>query len=305
MTPFFNKLSLLGLTLFAGLGNANAQYDQFVEIKFTPHGSSEKEIVKHVGEDAESFDITSYINQNLDKGEMLIRGRLHTELSHTKIRFDSGKITDKNANMCESVHSETKPFIGIGSTGMDDFSGVLLERIVEKSAAEDASFHAGDVISYIDDYEIRSVCDLLRTVKKLNVGQQVSVTYNDGGADKNKDVIVGSREVRQVSWKSCPATASVENPVIHAAVAAAPAYNVFPNPSTGVSNLTFEHDSTGELSIEIFDLNGKRIFAQDKIDFDHYYEDVIDIANQASGIYIVELRLNGQKFTKELVVHQN
>jgi len=304
MTPFFNKLSILGLTLFAGLGNAIAQHDQFVEIKFTPNGSTEKEIVKHVDKEAENFNLTDYINDNINKGEILISGRLSSELSYTKIRFDSRKVSDKNANFCESIKSEIKPFIGIGSIGMDDFSGVLLERIIDDSAADEAAFHAGDVISYIDDNEIRSVCDLLSTVRKLEVGQQISVTYNDGGADDKRDVVVGSREVHQVTWKSCPVTASVEIPVTHNTIASTPEYNVFPNPSTGISNLTFEHDSKGELSIEIFDLQGKRVFVQDKIDFDHYYEDVINIANQPSGIYIVELSLNGEKFTKELVVQQ-
>ena len=303
MTPFFNKLSILGLTLFAGFGNANAQHDQFVEIKFTPNGSTAKEIVKHVGEEAETFDVTSYINDHIDKGEILISGRLSSELTYTKIRFDSRKIVNKDANFCTSVQSDVKPFIGVASTGMDDFSGVLLERIIDKSAADEAAFHAGDVISYIDDYEIRSVCDLMSTVRKLKIGQQVSVTYNDGGADDLRDVIVGSREVRQITWKACEATAQVEIPVVQNTISKAE-YSVFPNPSSGVSNLTFEHDSRGELAIEIFDLQGKRVFMQDKIDFDHYYEDVIDIANQPSGIYIVELHLNGETFTKELVVQQ-
>ena len=309
MTRFFNKLPILGLALFTGLGTVHAQHDQFVEIKFTPAGSSEKEVQKFVGEDAETFDLTAYINENIDNGDILISGRLSNDITYTRITFDSRKFADNKASFCQTVRSEVKPFLGVATSGMEDFSGVLLERIIDNSSAAKAEFQAGDVISYIDDREIRSVCDLKSTINKLEVGQQVEVTYNEGADNIKTFLNVGSRDFKYITWKSCEpaAVAEAEVEVIQNEVKPASAdlaYELFPNPSTGVSTLTFEHDSRGELSIEIFDLQGKRIFMQDKIDFDHYLKKDINVANQPSGIYLVELTLNGESFTKELVVQR-
>ena len=80
------------------------------------------------------------------------------------------------------------------------------------------------------------------------------------------------------------------------------ATELFPNPSTGISTLTFEHEGRGKLSVEIFDLQGKRVFKKGKINFDTFYKEEINLSNQPSGLYIVELNLDGKKFTKELVI---
>jgi len=304
----YNKLPILGLALFTGLGTIHAQHDQFVEIKFTPSGSSEKEVKTVVGEDVETFDLTAYINENINNGEIIINGRLTNDITYTRISFDSRKIEDKNASFCQTVRTEVKPFLGVASSGMEDFSGVLLERIIDNSSAAEADFQAGDVISYINDREIRSVCDLMSTVKRLEIGQEVEVTYNTGAENTKKNVSIGSREHNYITWKSCGPVATAEIEVTHEDVKptiADHAYELFPNPSTGVSTLTFEHDSRGELTIEVFDLQGKRIFKQDKIDFDHFYKKDINIANQPSGLYLVELTLNGESFTKELVIQRH
>lgn len=309
MTQIFNKFNLLaGLLALGSIGlNAQQNAEQSITVNFTPNGKTVKQSKTYTGAEAENFDITAYINDNIDKGDIYIRGLKSNDLEYSRIHFDSRKFDTKDdVYFCESVKSESKPFIGIATTGMDDFSGVLLERVINESAADEAAFYAGDVISYIDDYEIRSVCDLKIAVSKLDVGQEVEVTYDRTTPEDKKNMVVGSRKVHSVTWKEC---AVDPNPEVQIATAVAAEiadheFGIFPNPSNGISTITFENESKGMLSIEIFDLQGKRIYTQDKIEFDNYYEEEINISNQSSGIYLIELSLNGKKYTKELVVAQ-
>ena len=186
---------------------------------------------------------------------------------------------------------------------MDDFSGVLIERILEGTAASRASLEAGDVISHINDTEIRSTCDLKIAVSKLEIGEQIEITYDGAADDLKKDIIVGSREQHRISWKTCAvATATVPVQQNVTPIEDAAAFAVFPNPSNGISTLTFENESRGALNVRVYDLQGRLILAQDKPNFDGYYEEEINISNQPAGIYLVELSLNGKKYTKELVI---
>jgi len=308
MTQIFNKLTILAGCMAFGSMTLSAQHaDQFITVNFTPNGKTVNQTKTYQGADAENFDITAYINDNIEKGHIKISGRKSSDLEYTRIHFDSKKIKDaEGATFCKSVKTEAKPFIGIASSGMDDFSGVLLERVIEESAADQATLTSGDVISYIDDYEIRSVCDLKVAVSKLDIGQQVEVTYDRVTPKDLLNLTVGSRQQHIVTWDVCTEeqTPNVQITTEVAAELADHKFDIFPNPSSGVSTITFENASKGELNIEVFDLTGKLIYTQDKIEFENYFEDEINISNQPSGIYLVELFLNGKKYTKELVIAQ-
>ena len=114
---------------------------------------------------------------------------------------------------------------------------------------------------------------------------------------------MGSRDQHLITWKTCAvavATVPVQQNITP--ITDATAFEVYPNPSNGISTLTFENENRGELNIKVYDLQGRLILDQDKLDFDGYYEEQINISNQPAGIYLVELSLNGEKYTKELVI---
>ncbi len=304
MIKLFNKLSLGLAGIFLASASVSAQdVTHYVELQFFPD-KGEKVITKYDGEKAANFDITAYINEHVSNGDIIVNGIIRSDAEYTRIKFDSRKIENsQSATFCQTKTTEAKPFIGVASSGMDDFSGVLLERIIDGSAASRASFEAGDVISYINDTEIRSTCDLKIAVSKLEIGEQIEVTYDGSMDDLKKDVIVGSREQHKISWKTCAvATATIPVQQNVTEIEEAAAFAVFPNPSKGISTLTFENESRGILNVRVFDLQGRLILEQGKPNFDGYYNEEINISNQPAGIYLVELALNGKKYTKELVI---
>ncbi len=305
MFKIFNKLSLGLAGLFLASASLSAQQaDQYLEVKFIPENGVEKIVARYNGQKAADFDVTTYINENISEGDIIVNGAIRADLEYTRIKFDSRKIENaESAHFCQTTSTETRPFFGVASSAMDDFSGVLLERVIDGTAAHEASFEAGDVISFINDSEIRSTCDFKIAVSKLEVGEEIQVTYDGEAEGQQKEVVVGSREHHLISWKTCAvATTTVEVQQNITSLRNTAAFEVFPNPSNGVSTLTFKNESKGELNIKVYDLQGKLILTQDKIDFEGYYEEEINISNQPAGIYLVEMSLNGEQFTKELVV---
>ena len=77
---------------------------------------------------------------------------------------------------------------------------------------------------------------------------------------------------------------------------------MFPNPSEGVSTLIFENENRGELNIKVYDLQGKLVWEQAKVDFEGYYQEEINLTNSPSGIYLVKMTLNGEQYTEEMVI---
>ena len=64
--------------------------------------------------------------------------------------------------------------VGLASYfGLGDRNGVLISRIVATSPAEKAGLKPGDVIISIDGEKIKNTEDLIRTVLKKNIGEQV------------------------------------------------------------------------------------------------------------------------------------
>lgn len=82
-------------------------------------------------------------------------------------------------------------------------------------------------------------------------------------------------------------------------------WNIFPNPIEGYSILNYELSAASQVTIEIFDLLGKRVaFVADERQTAGEYQYSIGqyLENQSSGVYFVSMQINGQKITKKLMV---
>ena len=75
---------------------------------------------------------------------------------------------------------------------------------------------------------------------------------------------------------------------------------VYPNPSNGMINIAINNYS-GELNIQIFDLNGRKVYNQNVNDFN--LEKALDLNSLQKGIYL--LKMNGQdlSFTKKIILN--
>jgi hypothetical protein len=81
----------------------------------------------------------------------------------------------------------------------------------------------------------------------------------------------------------------------------AAAINLYPNPSTGLFNLYLELYKRSDLGIQVTDLSGKVVYAE-QVRKALTYQGEIDLSNLAKGVYIMSLQAGENKIFRKLVI---
>ena len=78
---------------------------------------------------------------------------------------------------------------------------------------------------------------------------------------------------------------------------------VFPNPTANLTNLSFNLSESKQVSIEVFDITGKRLIQEEMgqmVQGNQFIE--LDVANLPEGFYFLNLRLNDEVITKKISI---
>lgn len=78
--------------------------------------------------------------------------------------------------------------------------------------------------------------------------------------------------------------------------------NFSPNPSNGKFKVGFKVPQQGELSVKVFDLDGKEIFTRYFNQFGGYFSETIDLNEQSDGIYLFEIMLDRARLIRKIVI---
>lgn len=94
------------------------------------------------------------------------------------------------------------PFLGVtlnsvdasnaAQLGVSVQSGAYVESVQAGSPAEQAGILAGDVITTVEEKNISTSAELIIEVRRLDIGQTVSVVVNRGGSSQTFEVVLGS-----------------------------------------------------------------------------------------------------------------
>ena len=76
----------------------------------------------------------------------------------------------------------------------------------------------------------------------------------------------------------------------------------FPNPSNGEFTLKFELEDEGDVLIRIVNFDGKLIYNEKLKNFFGQYDKKIDIKDQPSGTYFLNVEQNGKMSTSKLLI---
>ena len=77
----------------------------------------------------------------------------------------------------------------------------------------------------------------------------------------------------------------------------------YPNPSNGDFNLSFEAAETGDVAIRVINADGRRVYTEKLKNFSGRYDKKIDLTDEASGVYFLNISQNGKVMNKKLVVN--
>lgn len=78
--------------------------------------------------------------------------------------------------------------------------------------------------------------------------------------------------------------------------------NFSPNPNNGKFNLTFGLENKGDVNIQIFDMNGKSVYQENKKNFKGKYSNDIDISGNEKGVYFLNITQGKNSTTKKVVL---
>ena len=76
---------------------------------------------------------------------------------------------------------------------------------------------------------------------------------------------------------------------------------VYPNPSDGIFNISFNVEKTNNIEIKIIDLTGRTVFTDNQNNYSGIYKKQIDISSFAKGTYILNIK-SGNKIKTEKIV---
>ena len=301
----------LALILVTSLAfNLNAQssgqiYSQQIILTETL-ANKKVERTKLENSEAATFDFAKFISENLYKKDFTIRGVVQTESGRTYTNFNSKEFSTSGdcTQFCEQVESiEKQPYLGVGAVPIEDFEGVMIETVIKNSAAEKAGIQPGDIITNIEEFEIRSGCDLTIAIRNHAVGEKISIRYVRDEDPETLDATLGYRLKTMISFAPC---CNEENPIEAAASLEVADQSVvlFPNPSYGVSQMIFKSTDMDEVTMTISDVTGKEIIRRNYDEFDGYLTESIDLTEYTQGMYFMTIYQNDNVYTEKIVLQR-
>jgi hypothetical protein len=82
-----------------------------------------------------------------------------------------------------------------------------------------------------------------------------------------------------------------------------PIMEFYPNPSDGLFNLDLHAPGKGAVQVEVFNLDGKRIFAEKKLQSEGKVQTQIDLRGHPAGTYLLVLRQGKDSLSRKIVLH--
>ncbi len=293
-----------GLSLEAQQINQEENIFQRMTINLV-HPDQEIERIELNDIEVEQFKVAQFLEENAINGKIQLRGTIMSEHVVTKMRFDSKDLTENSdcPSFCRKVQKiEQIPFLGVATQNEDAFEGISINKIIDNTAAEDAGLQIGDIITHVDEEEIRSGCDLRSLISTYEVGQNVEVQFIRNQRTARVQTALGFRLVKEVSWVNCcnmptldlAATNNIHNTTL----------DLFPNPNNGLAQMHYTSSQKGPLKISVTDVSGRIIYQKEIINFDGVHQEYLNLTGQAEGIYFVHLVQADQIQTKKMVVQK-
>lgn len=84
----------------------------------------------------------------------------------------------------------------------DTESPVVIDGIIEESAAEEAGLQKGDIITKIDGQAVTTIDATIKAIKKHKAGEAVEVTYTRDGQENSMSITLKKRKDKAFFWKN-------------------------------------------------------------------------------------------------------
>ena len=257
-------------------------------------------------------DMESLIADQMKEGRFFFQGSNKSAALVERFSFDSRDFDPATDNFCRTIlEKSTEPFLGVANFPTEDFTGVIIEDVIDGTSADAIGIVVGDVLESINGEDVSSPCELTTIIHDLEPGAAIVVHVNRNGNEIDLNGNLGGRTLHQVSWIPCieddttPTELSLtsDNDDLGNTPVFLPSNIVIsPNPSNGHFTMTFTSEVSAPIYISIMNVHGRIIFEQSLKDFDGFYNRVMDLDRYAAGVYYLNITQNGVIYREKIII---
>lgn len=207
--------------------------------------------------------------------------------------------------------------------------GAYVGAIIQKTNAVRMGLQAKDILVRVNEFELKDWHDLEYAMDNIDPCEPITVQYyRDGKYAKTSTY--PSRTRYEEDMPTCPEVIeeTEEEEVVEVApiqeeeeeeteVEAKPttsnnastlnnnsleALEIFPNPSAGIINVSFNLAQQGITSLEIYNIEGKQVYQRALGNFEGNYNERIDLSEEAPGTYFVRVLQGDETMVKKVVI---
>jgi len=300
-------LTLILLAIFAQFSFAQVEeadiLSMFLHVSTITEGSKSPVSKNLRDSEALNFDVANHLKSN-PNAQVRIFGNLRTKTETFSYSFDSKEL-EKGAcfdNFClEVIGLEKIPQLGVQITPMDDFSGVLVDEVLQGTPADESGISQGDVIEYLGENLISTACELTTAIADETPGDATTIVIERDGHRIKKDLIVGFKLKKKLTWKPC----CNEDISIEIAKEDHKALSVYPNPTRSFAQFEFKTSSDDRATLYLTDIAGRLIYQQSLDPKKGFMKDILDLSKYPSGLYLINIEQNGSVLTEKLVLQRD
>ena len=175
--------------------------------------------------------------------------------------------------------------------------GVIILKIVPKTAAEDNDFQPYDVVLKVDEIEVNRRGDAMKLVSSYMPFDVVTFTISRKGQTIIKKVTLGARTTKIVQEKvCCEETLSILNK---------DNISVFPSPAVVNLNVSFKTVVQDEYKFSIYMSNGVLVKEYSKKLDSGSLKEIIPVDKLQDGVYILKITNRDSAFSKLFAVSRD
>ena len=209
----------------------------------------------------------------------------------TCFTFSQNDINCKKTCMVEkTIHEGALLGVKFGcQCGEKKKKGVLIQEIVDGSAADKSILQAGDVILSVDGKKTKRRDNIIQAINKMDPFQKATFEYSRDGFVNSVDVILGARTTRIELVEVC---CDVKEDLF-----SSENITVYPNPAVNEINVSFTKIEAGTYNFEIYNTNGVRLFDDSQTLKKGEFSKKIDIERLDKGVYVIKVTRNSKTFS--------
>ncbi|MEP4532192.1 MAG: T9SS type A sorting domain-containing protein [Cyclobacteriaceae bacterium] len=286
MKKTFTKqlLGLILILMYSGVSAQDAEGDGKIVLEITKEVNGEKKTFKGEYENEEQMradpNYREFVGED-DDFNFNFNG-----IDHNNIAIDIQKLMDQNGfNFSFDTDSGPKAIFGFDSAVVFDFSKDM-EEMAEEMRRLGANVQAfqfdddsgmawvfGDSSNNTTQNHVSVFGDAdVMVLKKLKITEIDGDEFGKKGKVKDSE----SLELESLDY--------------------------YPNPSTGSFKLRFKVPQQGELSVKVYNLDGKEVFSRYFNQFGGTYSESLDLTDQSAGVYLLEVQLDKKRLTRKIVI---